>query len=192
MTDLPDRTGPRSSRAAIRERGRGASARSPLWATRAWAASLAALAMLGTSACGYTFGGGAAQQTVAITVAGNDTMRERLELPLTRALQEALVVYSQMRPTDRARADAILEVDITDAKNRVLVAGRPQPLSEGSIALAVRVRLLDAHSGDTLRRFELTDRAEFRIAVGEREVDAVREAASDLARKIVLGLEADF
>jgi hypothetical protein len=151
---------------------------------------LAALCVL-APACGYTFGD-ATMRTVAITVAGNETMRQRLELPLTRALQEALVVYSTMRPTDRHRAEAILEVDITDARNRILVVGRPEPLSEGSLAIAVAVRLLDAGTGETLRQFELTDRAEFRVAVGESEADAAREAAIDLARKIVLGLEADF
>jgi len=144
------------------------------------------------SACGYTFGAGDGPQTVAVTVAGNQTMRQRLELPLTRALLEALVVYSPLRPSDRAHADAVLEVEIADARNRVLVAGRPEPLSEGSLALAVTVRLLDARTGDTLRQFRVTDRAEFRIAVGEGEADAVREATVDLARKIALGLEADF
>ncbi|MEZ5962998.1 MAG: LPS assembly lipoprotein LptE [Planctomycetota bacterium] len=157
-------------------------------ATRAMVLALALVA----SACGYTFAGGAPPQLVAISVAANETMRQRLELPLTRALQEALVVYSSMRPSDRGRADAVLEVALTDAKNRVLVSGRPQPLSEGSLALAVDVRLVDARSGETLRRFALADRAEFRVAVGEDEAAAAREAAIDLARKIVLGLEADF
>lgn len=148
--------------------------------------------LLLASACGYTFGGGAEPRSVAIAVAGNETFRQRLELPLTRALQEALVVYSPMRPTGRDRADAILQVDISDARNRVLVAGRPEPLSEGSLALAVEVRLLDAHTGQTLKKFKMADRAEFRVAVGEGEADAAREAAIDLARKIVLRLEADF
>ena len=152
----------------------------------------APLCCLLLAACGYTFGAQPDVQTVALQVAGNATMRQRLELPLTRALQEALVVYSRMRPAARDRADALLVVDVDDARNRVLVSGRPEPLSEGSLALAVAVRLVDARSGDTLRQFRVTDRAEFRVAVGEGEADAIREAAVDLARKIVLGLEADF
>ena len=153
---------------------------------------IARLLCLWLPACGYTLGSTTEVRTVAIQVAGNETMRQRLELALTRALQEALVVYSPLRPAARDRADAILEVTIEGARNRAVVVGRPEPLSEGSLALAVSVRLVDARSGENLRQFRVQDRAEFRAAVGETESDAVREAAIDLARKIVLGLEAEF
>lgn len=160
--------------------------------TRRCRSRLALLLSAFLPACGYTFPSAPPAQTVAVQVVGNETMRQRLELSLTRALQEALVIYSPMRPAAKDRAEAVLEVDIQDARNRVLVSGRPEPLSEGSLALAVNVRLVDARSGECLRQFKVTDRAEFRVAVGEGESDAVREVATDLARKIVLGLEADF
>ena len=72
------------------------------------------------------------------------------------------------------------------------MSGRPEPVSEGAIALAASVRLVDAATGRVLRRFRVIDRAEFRVAVGEGEADAIREATTDLARKIVLGLEGGF
>jgi hypothetical protein len=129
---------------------------------------------------------------VAVRVAGNETFRQRLELPLTRALQEALVVYGGYRPAARGEADAILEVTLEDGQNRALVTGRPEPLTEGSLTLVVRVRLLSPSQIEPLVDRKIVDRAEFRVAVGEGEADAIREAATDLARQIVLGLEADF
>lgn len=152
---------------------------------------VALLSFLLSAGCGYTIGH-THVRTVALQVAGNETMRQRLELPLTRALQEALVVYAQLQPTTKDRADAILEVDLADARNRALVVARPEPLSEGSLALSVHVRLVDARNGEPIRTFTVQDRAEFRAAVGERESEAIREATIDLARKIALGLEADF
>lgn len=148
--------------------------------------------LLLTAGCGYTLGHGDAARTVAIQVGGNETTRQRLEIQLTRALQEALVTYSRMRPAGRADADATLTVDLQDARNRVLVAGRPEPLSEGSLSLAVVARLVDNRSGELLKQVKITDRAEFRVAVGEGEAQAIGESTFDLARKIILGLEGDF
>jgi hypothetical protein len=142
--------------------------------------------------CGYAVPQRREVQTVAVRVAGNETFRQRLELPLTRALQEALVVYGGYRPAARGEADAILEVTLEDGQNRALVTGRPEPLTEGSLTLVVRVRLLSLSQIEPLVDRKIVDRAEFRVAVGEGEADAIREAATDLARKIVLGLEADF
>ncbi len=153
---------------------------------------LCGIVVLLAAGCGYTLGHGDAARTVAIQVGGNETTRQRLEIQLTRALQEALVTYSRMRPAGHGDADATLTVDLQDARNRVLVAGRPEPLSEGSLSLAVAVRLVDNRSGEVLEQFKLTDRAEFRVAVGEGEAQASGESTFDLARKIILGLEGDF
>jgi len=158
---------------------------------RATALAVVALAAL-CAACGYTLPVEDRTQAVALQIAGNATMRQRVEIPLTRALGEALVVYSPRRLAARDAADVILEVDIEDARNQLLVSGRPEPVSEGAIALAASVRLVDAATGRVLRRFRVIDRAEFRVAVGEGEADAIREATTDLARKIVLGLEGGF
>lgn len=151
------------------------------------------LAMLGLlGGCGYDVGHRNEPRSVAIEVGGNDTTRQRLEIQLTRALQEALVTYSRMRPAATGHADATLRVDLRDGRNRVLVAGRPEPLSEGSLSLAVTARLTDNRTGEIIRQFDLTDRAEFRVALGETEASAIRESTFDLARKIILGLEGDF
>ena len=152
---------------------------------------LAATGLL-AAGCGYSAPSRRDVRTVAISVVGNQTFRQRLELPLTRALQEALVVYGGYRPGGVNDADAILEVELADTENRALVTGRPEPLTEGGITLAVRVRLLPAAGAEPIVETKIADRAEFRVAVGETEADAIREAATDLARKIVLGLEADF
>ncbi len=144
------------------------------------------------SACGYATPDRREVRTVAVQVAGNATFRQRLELPLTRALQEALVVYGGYRPAPRGGADAVLEVAIEDGQNRALVTGRPEPLTEGSLTMVVHVRLVSHTAAQPLVDTRFVDRAEFRVAVGEDEAAAIRESAADLARKIVLGLHADF
>jgi hypothetical protein len=145
--------------------------------------------------CGYTAGYDASRsgpRTVAVRIAGNETFRQRQEQLLTRELAQAVTVYSSMRPTTFAAADAILEVDIVDIRTRPLVQGRPEPMTEGALAYAVSARLVDRRSGAVLRERRVLDRAEFRTSVGENEASAGQEAAADLARKIVLALEADF
>ena len=81
-------------RAAGEGRGAGTFARSGTFAVLAVAALLAA-------GCGYTFGSGLHEQgvrTVALRVAGNDTMRQRLEADISLALSRELYASSDLRP----------------------------------------------------------------------------------------------
>jgi hypothetical protein len=86
-----------------------------------------------------------------------------------------------------------LTVALTDIQGGSLVgAGGGFPVREGSLDFTAEVTLSDRSSGAVLRRVRVLDRAEFRSPVGETEASATSEASSDLARKIVLALEADF
>lgn len=161
-------------------------------------APLAVLTAALLAGCGYSVGyadyGGAGRR-VALHVAGNRTLRQRLELPLTRALQEQLPVHTGFVPVGPEDAEAILEVEIVDVGNRSMAGPgrgplqRGVPVREGAVEYAVAARLRDAATGRVLRETRVLDRAELRIAVGETEASAVDEASFDLARKIVLGLE---
>lgn len=151
--------------------------------------------LLTTSACGYTFGTGLHQKgvrTVALTVVGNESYRQRLEVDLSAALSRELPSSTDLQFCDRDRADAIVEVTITDARERTLVPGnRTAPVREGALETAVRLRLV-RRSGEVLLDRVLLDRTEFRDPIGENLASASQETAADLARKIALALEPGF
>jgi len=163
-------------------------------ARRLGRAALLAAPLLATLGCGYSVGfdGPAARRAVGILVVENRTFRQRLEIPLTRALERALPLYSRFHPTAPEAADLLLRVEIVDVDNRLVVgAGGGLPMREGALEFEVRAALVDAQDGMLLRDARLVDRAEFRLPVGEDEVSATEEAVSDLARRIVLSLEGD-
>ncbi|MGA0868474.1 MAG: LPS assembly lipoprotein LptE [Planctomycetota bacterium] len=157
--------------------------------------ALVTLAMA-LSGCGYSLGYddfGPPGRTVAVQVVDNRSFRQRVELDLTRQILEELTIHGDLRPADRRRADTVLEVTLADVTGRTLVgAGQGFPVREGALEFVCEVRLLDGATGHVLRETEIRDRAEFRAPVGETEATAYAEASYDLARKIVLALEADF
>jgi hypothetical protein len=163
--------------------------------SRLIASSLTVLILAITGGCGYSAGfdeASAPGRTVAVEIAGNSTLRQRLERPLTRDLVEAVPVYSNMRLAGHRSADRILRVEIDDVEARALVRAGTTPVREGALDYRVRAKLIDARTGAVLRNAVVLDRAEFRVAVGETESTAVQEASFDLARKIVLALEEGF
>lgn len=146
-------------------------------------------------ACGYTFGSGLPEQGVrriALLVVGNETWRQRLEVELNSALARELPVSTDLVLADRRHADAVLQVVFVDARERTLVAGsRDDPVREGALEAAVRMRLL-RRDGTLLFERRLLDRTEFRSPIGEDLTSARVELAEDLARKIALALESDL
>lgn len=128
-TPLAPRTpGRRGLRAASRALGRRG-----IRATKALALALLALPTIPTAGCGYTLGHAPRPEgvrTVAVAVVANETFRQRLEIPLTRELYEALAIYTTLTPTAFDRADAILEVRVEGIDSEPLVAGRPLPVTE--------------------------------------------------------------
>ena len=145
--------------------------------------------------CGYAFGSGLDQvgvRTVALLVVGNETYRQRLEAELGAALARELPVSTDLQLADRRSADAILQVIVTDASERTLVAGtRADPTREGVLESTVRMRLLRP-DGSVLIDRRLLDRTEFRSPIGEALTSARAEIVEDLARKIALALESGF
>lgn len=157
--------------------------------------AIAGALLLVTCGCGYTFGSGLPAQgvrSIALLVVGNETYRQRLEVELGAALARELPVSTDLVLADRRRADAILEVVFTDARERTLVSGsRVDPVREGALEAAVRMRLLRRDGSVVLER-RLLDRTEFRDPIGEDLGSARDELAVDLARKIALALESDL
>ena len=157
--------------------------------------ALAIALLLTVAACGYTAGMGLQREgirTVGIQVATNETFRQRMEIPLTTQLYAQLPIHTGLIVASPDSADAVLSIDIQSVAGRSLAQGGADPVREGALLFSVHAVLRDRVTGTILRDEMVLDRAEFRSPVGETEDSALREAASDLARKIALALEPDF
>lgn len=150
--------------------------------------------------CGYTAGTGLSEygiRTVAFQVVSNHTYRQRLEAQISSELARQLPLTGLIL-ADRATADAVLEVTLTDVRERTIVIGRPirndpafPRVREGALESAVWMRLVGRDGTVYLER-RLLDRTEFRATIGENVTSARAELAEDLARKIASALETDF
>jgi hypothetical protein len=158
--------------------------------------------------CGYTAGTGLSEygiRTVAFQVVGNHTYRQRLEAQISSELARQLPLTGLIL-ADRATADAVLEVTLTDVRERTLVTGTGRPIRddpnpanprafprvrEGALESAVWMRLVGRDGTIYLER-RLMDRTEFRATIGENVTSARAELAEDLARKIASALATDF
>ena len=169
----------------------------------AWLA-LSALTAIALTSCGYTQGTGLQLQgirKVAFQVVGNETYRQRLEVDLSRYLSRQLPVATDLILSDRRSADAVLQVVLTNARERTIVTGRPAKdappdptysrVREGALEGEVLLRLVAMDRTIKLER-RLLDRTEFRAAIGENLTTARNELTEDLARKIALALQTDF
>ena len=144
--------------------------------------------------CGYTVGFNTPPgvQTIAVDVVANASYRQRLERDLTRAIDEEIQEYSNLRRAPRSRADAILEVEILAVRNTTLMIGVTTPVGEGSIDTIAHIRLIERRTGAVLVDRQLRDIAEYRTLIGEDESSARSEMVSDLGRAIVLALDGSF
>ena len=156
-------------------------------------------------ACGYSSGSGLRARgvrTVHLRAVENDTYRQRLEVELSAAVSRELSVSSDLLPGTLERADAILDLRITNEREDTLVVGNPKdttapdtarrPVLEGAQQVRVHVLLTDRRTGQKLVDRTVLDRAEFRTTLDENLSTARNELVADLARKIVLSLETPF
>lgn len=154
------------------------------------------LAAAFAAACGYSTGSGLhgkGVRTVHLRAVENETFRQRLEVELSAAVSRELSVSSDLLPASASQADAILDLRITNERERTLVTGdRASPVREGAQEVYVQVVLLDRRTGKKLVERTVVDRAEFRSPLGENLGTARAELVEDLARKIVLALETPF
>lgn len=177
---------------------------------RGWTRAAAVACCGALASCGYSVGTGLAErgiESVAFQVVGNESYRQRFEVEISRYLARELPVTTDLRLATRADADAVLEVVLTDARERTAVIGVRDPnqdpnaplrdrisyprTREGVLLGAVRVRLVGRDGTVHVDR-RLLDRTEFRAPLGENLTSARAEMAEDLARKIALALETDL
>ena len=165
-------------------------ANSAAWLRRDAAAYCLVVASVG---CGYSTGFGNPHdlRTVAIQAVDDQSFRREGAELLTRRLGSDLTRFTGLVPGRHGSSDAVLEVRVESAVGRSIVEGNGASIREGAIALDARVRLIDK-SGRILHERRYADWAEYRPIVSETRQGALEEAAADLARKILLGIDADF
>lgn len=146
--------------------------------------------------CGYSFGSGLHERgirTVFVQAVGNDTYRQRLEVDLSAAVSEALPVLSDLLPGSATTADAVLELDFRQARERTLVTGgRADPVREGALEANLHMRLVERQSGRLLLERDIADRAEFHDPIGQNLQTARAQLIAEMTRKIILALETGF
>ena len=152
------------------------------------------LALLAT-ACGYTQGFGSAKsygiKSVAITTVDNATFRQGLDVRLTRRLGRDLPRFTGLVPGTQERADARLEVRLSEVHGRAITEQLGGAIFEGAVQLVAEVRLV-SRAGTTLHDRRYVDWAEFRTPVGEGLASAYDEAIGDLVRRILIGIDEDL
>ncbi len=158
--------------------------------------SVAAAALLvGGPGCAYKAGLDLETKgirSLGVEVVGNDTFRQRIEMPLTRRLQEEVESRVRVTPAPPGEADAVLQVRIRSAREHPLAEGAHDVVSVGSLVMVVRARLVDRRTGEVLLRGGAADWSEFIIPVGEDLDEAVRVAARKVARRVVLLLDPEI
>jgi len=146
-------------------------------------------------ACGYKAGFMFKTQeirSIGIKIVGNNTFRERIEIPLTKRLEKELESYVNVKPYSPDKADAILEVVIKSADERPIAEGGEDVVSVGSLFLVVEANLKRRIDGRILRKAVVADRAEYIIAGGEKFSDALNEAVDKIAKRVIFLLDPEI
>ncbi|MCB9920228.1 MAG: hypothetical protein H6832_17635 [Planctomycetes bacterium] len=155
--------------------------------------TLATTAALVATSCGYRsgFGNPHGIRSVAIQTVDDQSFRREIAALLTKRIGSDLTRYTGLVPGRHGSADAVLEVTVLSAPGRSVVEGDGGSIREGALALDARARLI-SRSGKVLSDRRYADWAEYRPDVGETRAGALDEAAADLARKILIGIDANF
>jgi len=131
-------------------------------------------------------------RTLGVDVVANGTFRQRIEIPLTRRLQQDVEARMNLVPAPPDRADAVLRVTIRSAREHPLAEGYHDVVSVGSIVMVVRAELVDRRTGKVLLRGAAADWSEFILPVGENLESAVRAASEKISRRVVLLLDPEI
>lgn len=156
----------------------------PLW----WAATI-----LAAAACGYTFRGTLPEhiQTIGIPVFVNRTAEPAVENTITRAVVEAFSTNGRLRVVTPARADSILEGEVTGYELQSIAFDPAANVRQYRLVVTMNLRFRDVRENKVLlQRTGFQERADFRVqgavsATLVSEDAALRTAAVEIARAVV-------
>lgn len=128
-------------------------------------------------------------RTIYLETFGNRTYRRDLEFRLTRLVEDELLARTHYDLAPRDEADVVLSGEIEDVTETVLAEDRVDRVREERVTTTVDVRLTRRRTGEVIQQWRVRDPAEFVLDLGESLDTALEESFSDLAERIVQGLE---
>ncbi len=132
------------------------------------------------------------QNEVYVPYFENKTFIRSLGLNLTEQVKAAILLRPGVSIVSKEDAEVYLTGRIVAKSQRVLSEDVNQVVTSERHTITVEVDILDAMTGDLIKRSRLTHSGEFVAALGEAGGDAETEAIDRLARDIVRLLEEDF
>jgi len=156
------------------------------------------LLVAGCKKGGYTTAGlfPSEYQHVAVPIFDNLSFQQGVEFDLTEALIKEIELHTPYKVTASNRADTMLSGTVLSVSRRTLSrtfeGGIPQ---EVQVVVTVSFEWKDLRSGQVIRkRSQIQGTGEFipTYAVGEPYEKAQHEAVAELARDIVLVMQADW
>jgi len=132
------------------------------------------------------------RDTVYVAYFGNETFYRDVEFELTAELANEILSSPGLHLSSKDEAEIHLTGRVLEVTQNVLSEDRQQNPTSSSSAITVEISVVDARSGEVLKKRRLTEKGQSVPARGEDLTFARREAIRYLARDIVRELEEEF
>ena len=156
----------------------------------------AAVVSIAGPGCGYSFGvirhEGVESVAIPIFTYRGLEQRRGIEFELTEAVAEEFISRSGLERLGPEEADAVLEGEIVNFRERVLVEDRKNRVLESSVRVTLNLRLRRQDGEVLVERKGMLEQATFSVVGGEDEIQARRKAFNDMAERIVFAMEGDW
>ncbi len=160
-------------------------------------ASLAGLAALAATGCGYSFSGSSLPghlKTIAVPVFENQSLDPTIAEEVTRGLLDQFLEDNRLKVVREARADCVLEGKVTGYQRRVYSYSASQEPQEYIVVIEVAVALKDrVKNQDLWRKDDLRATATYAAVAGtqvgqsdsetEARTLAIRQLGQDILAK---------
>jgi len=132
------------------------------------------------------------RDTVWVAYFGNETFYRDVEFELTDELANEILSSPGLHLSSKDEAEIHLTGRVLEVTQNVLAEDKQQDPTARSSAVTVEISVVDAKSGEVLKKRRLTEKGQSVPARGEDLTFARREAFRYLARDIVRELEEEF
>jgi hypothetical protein len=132
------------------------------------------------------------RDTVWVAYFGNETFYRDVQFELTEELVNQILSSPGLHLSSKDEAEIHLTGRVLEVTQNVLAEDKQQDPTARSSAVTVEISVVDAKSGEVLKKRRLTEKGQSVPARGEDLTFARREAFRYLARDIVRELEEEF
>ena len=132
------------------------------------------------------------RDTVWVAYFGNETFYRDVQFELTEELVNEILSSPGLHLSSKDEAEIHLTGRVLEVTQNVLAEDKQQDPTASSSAVTVEISVVDAKSGEVLKKRRLTEKGYSVPARGEDLTFARREAFRYLARDIVRELEEEF